>query len=267
MIQSDRMCGLRDQCENGFRDRRLTEWCRFYRQKLMLYAAGSNNQELKSKVKMQKVLFLVPKAFGSELRFEIHRKGPYSQTVDDYLNALQDAGLMDLPSCTLTDTGQAVADDIVPREPLREIVDSMKDVVVHLSEDEMLLMIYNDYPEYRRNSEEWARISSIRRSLAERMLSKHVVSVARAAELAGVLEGRFLDDLRRRGMRWRDALQGPRQHRSVGVPQRDPFGGCFGSADLRIPGRGHRRGHGRIDGQDGRTSDSRHCEDHDLGRR
>lgn len=179
-------------------------------EKLMLYAASSNTQELKSKVKMQKVLFLVskalPKAFGSELRFEAHKKGPYSQTVDDYLNAMQDMGLMDLPSCTLTDTGQTIVDDVVPREPLKGIVDSMKDIVVHLSEDEMLLMIYNDYPEYRRNSEEWARISAIRQSLAERMLSKHVVSVARAAELAGVSEQQFLDDLYKRRVRWRDAL-------------------------------------------------------------
>ena len=179
-------------------------------EKLMLYAASSNTQELKSKVKMQKVLFLVskalPKAFGSELRFEAHKKGPYSQTVDDYLNALQDMGLMDLPSCTLTDTGQTIVDDVVPREPLKGIVDSMKDIVVHLSEDEMLLMIYNDYPEYRRNSEEWARISAIRQSLAERMLSKRVVSVARAAELAGVSEQQFLDDLYKRRVRWRDAL-------------------------------------------------------------
>lgn len=179
-------------------------------EKLMLYTAGSNNQELRSKVKMQKVLFLVsealPKAFGGELQFEAHKKGPYSQTVDDYLNALQDAGLMNLPSCTLTETGHAVADVVVPREPLRGVVDSMKDIVVHLTEDEMLLMIYTDYPEYRRNSEEWDRIKSIRRSLAERMLLKHVVSVARAAELAGVSEQQLMDDLYRRRVRWRDAL-------------------------------------------------------------
>ena len=179
-------------------------------EKLMLYAAGSNSQELRSKVKMQKVLFLVskalPQAFGDELRFEANKKGPYSQTVDDYLNALQDVGLINLPSCTLTEEGQAVVDDVVPREPLKGIVDSMKDVVVHLSEDELLLMIYNDYPEYRRNSEEWARIIDIRWDLAERMLSKHIVSVARAAELAGVPEQQFLDDLYKRRVRWRDAL-------------------------------------------------------------
>lgn len=179
-------------------------------EKLMLYTAGSNTQELKSKVKMQKVLFLVskalPQAFGDELRFEANKKGPYSQTVDDYLNALQDVGLIKLPSCTLTEEGQAVVDDVVPREPLKGIVDSMKDVVVHLSEDELLLMIYNDYPEYRRNSEEWARIIDIRWDLAERMLSKHIVSVARAAELAGVPEQQFLDDLYKRRVRWRDAL-------------------------------------------------------------
>ena len=179
-------------------------------EKLMLYTAGSNTQELKSKVKMQKVLFLVskalPQAFGDELRFEANKKGPYSQTVDDYLNALQDVGLINLPSCALTEKGQAVVDDVVPREPLKGIVDSMKDVVVHLSEDELLLMIYNDYPEYRRNSEEWARIIDIRWDLAERMLSKHIVSVARAAELAGVPEQQFLDDLYKRRVRWRDAL-------------------------------------------------------------
>lgn len=179
-------------------------------EKLMLYTAGSNTQELKSKVKMQKVLFLVskalPQAFGDELRFEANKKGPYSQTVDDYLNALQDVGLINLPSCALTEEGQAVVDDVVPREPLKGIVDSMKDVVVHLSEDELLLMIYNDYPEYRRNSEEWARIIDIRWDLAERMLSKHIVSVARAAELAGVPEQQFLDDLYKRRVRWRDAL-------------------------------------------------------------
>ena len=43
-------------------------------EKLMIYAAGSNNQKLRSKVKMQRVLFLVseaiPKVFGEELRFE-----------------------------------------------------------------------------------------------------------------------------------------------------------------------------------------------------
>ena len=30
MIQSDEVHGLRDLCENGFRNRQLTEWCRFY---------------------------------------------------------------------------------------------------------------------------------------------------------------------------------------------------------------------------------------------
>lgn len=82
-------------------------------EKLMLYAAGSDSQELMSEARMQKVLFLVsealPGAFGGEIRFEAHEKGPYSQTVDDYLNTLQDAGLMDLPSCALTDAGRATS--------------------------------------------------------------------------------------------------------------------------------------------------------------
>lgn len=50
-------------------------------EKPILYAAGSNNQELRPKVKMQRVLFLAseafPKAFGEELSFESHKTGPH----------------------------------------------------------------------------------------------------------------------------------------------------------------------------------------------
>ncbi len=79
----------------------------------------------------------------------------------------------------------------------------MKDVVVHLSEDEMLQMICTDYPEYRCNSEEWGRIMPIRRDLAEGMFFRHMISVVRAAELADVTEQQFMDDLYRRGVKRR----------------------------------------------------------------
>ena len=82
-------------------------------------------------------------------------------------------------------------------------MDSLKNVVVHLSEDEMLLMICTEYPEYRCNSEEWDRIMSIRRDLAEGMFFRRVISVARAAELADVTEQQFMDDPYRRGVKWR----------------------------------------------------------------
>lgn len=179
-------------------------------EKLMLYTAGSLDRDLRSKVKMQKVLFLVseaiPAAFGDGLHFEAHKKGPYSQTVDDYLNAFEDSGLMVLPSCTLTDSGKDVVRLATPRQPLKGIVDDVKDMVISMSEDELLLMICVDYPEYRRNSEEWGRMCSERRNLADRMLSKHIISAARAAELAGVPENEYLNDLYERGIRWRDAL-------------------------------------------------------------
>lgn len=186
-------------------------------EKLMLYVAGSEGKDLKSKVKMQKVMFLIsdafPDIFGDDIRFEAHKKGPYSQTVEDYLESMEDVGLINLPSCSLTEFGKEVSSGAVPREPLKGVVDSMKDLVTHLSEDEMLLMIYNDFPEYRRNSEEWDRISAERSKLAERMLSKHVVSAARAAELAGVSEDQFLDNLYEKGEKWRVA------HWSIGFCQ------------------------------------------------
>ena len=176
-------------------------------EKLLLYASGSEDIVLRTKVKMQKLMFLVSKAMpqiaDGNFRFEPHKKGPYSIEIEESLNSLNDCNLIELPSCEVTEEGKKIVKQIVPKQPLRGIVDELKSYITHLKEDELLLMIYVDYPEYRINSEEWERLKSKREELAKRMFEKGQVSVNRAAELAGVSEAEYADRLYADRVRWR----------------------------------------------------------------
>ena len=176
-------------------------------EKLILHLTDSDNRCPKSDNQIQAIMFLVsevlPEFFGDRLRFEPDGKWPHSQMVDDRLRSLREEGVIDVSSCSLTDVGKAISEPAVPEEPLGWVVDSIMSLVMDVSEDELFLIICCDHPEYRHDSDEWARVSVNRRNLAEAMLCRHVVSAARAAELAGVTEQQFFDDLHERGVRWR----------------------------------------------------------------
>ena len=176
-------------------------------EKLILHLVDSDSRCPKSDDQIQVIMFLVsealPESFGDRLRFESDGKWPHSQVVDDRLRNLREEGLIDVSSCSLTEAGKALSEPVSPEEPLGWVVDGIRDLVLDVSEDELFLIICCDHPEYRHDSEEWESVSAGRRNLAEAMLCRHVVSAARAAELAGVPEQRFFDDLYERGVRWR----------------------------------------------------------------
>lgn len=176
-------------------------------EKLLLDLADSDGRYPMSDDQIQVIMFLVsealPEFFGDRLRFEPDGKWPHSQMVDDRLRNLREEGIIDVSSRSLTEAGKALSEPVSPEEPLGWVVDSIRDLVLDVSEDELFLIICCDHPEYRHDSEEWARVSADRRNLAEAMLCRHVVSAARAAELAGVQEQRFFDELHERGVRWR----------------------------------------------------------------
>lgn len=176
-------------------------------EKLLLNLADSDGRCPMSDDRIQVIMFLVsealPEFFGDRLRFEPDGKWPHSQMVDDSLRNLREEGIIDVSSCSLTEAGKAILELFAPEEPLGWLVDSIRGLVMDVSEDELFLIICCDHPEYRHDSEEWTRVGADRRNLAETMLCRHVVSAARAAELAGVPEQRFFDDLYERGVRWR----------------------------------------------------------------
>lgn len=176
-------------------------------EKLLLYAAAAFGKDLKSKVKMQKLMFFckyaLPEVFDDSLDFEAHKKGPYSQDVDEYLLSIEDKNLIDLPSCAPTVLGQEVSQYVVPMEPVKSIVDNYKKFICRLNEKELLTMIYVSFPEYQRNSDVWDDIKRNRVDTATSLMRKGAVSFSKAVEISGMDQYEFERHLIDRKVRWR----------------------------------------------------------------
>ncbi len=176
-------------------------------EKLLLYAASAFGTDLKSKVKMQKLMFFcnyaLPEVFEDTLYFEAYKKGPYSQDVEEYLLSLEDKNIIDLPSCAPTELGQKVSHYVIPKEPVKSIIDSYKKFICNLNQEELLTLIYVSFPEYQMNSEVWDDIKRNRLDVATSLMRKRVVSFSKAIEISGLDQDEFERHLISKRVRWR----------------------------------------------------------------
>lgn len=176
-------------------------------EKIILYGAGSPDSPLKTKVKLQKLMFLCSKALpdiiGTDLSFEAHKKGPYSEDVEEILNSIEDKKLISIPGLNLTPLGKRALQYIHPKEPIKSVVDEYRLFLSSLSEDELLTLVYVTYPEYQIHSEEWGRLQHLRKKVAGSMLKKECISFSKAAEIAGISPDLFVDYLDQNNIRWR----------------------------------------------------------------
>jgi len=177
-------------------------------ERMILYAAGSSGKTLKSKVKMQKLIFLcseaLPEIFNGSLSFEPQRKGPYSAEIDGLIVSVGDKMLMTVPDCALTELGNEVLKGMDTEEPVKSAIDEYKEFICSLTEDEFLTFVYVTFPNFRANSEEWERLRPIREKVAGSLLEKGAVSFSRAAEISGKDANAFHDYLVRSKIRWRN---------------------------------------------------------------
>lgn len=175
--------------------------------KIILYGANALDKDLKTEVKMQKLLFLTMNAISDEafkeMDFIPHKKGPYSQLVEQKMEELSDYGLISLPDCHVSELGKEISELASPKEPLKDIVDDFKRFVCSLKEDELLAFIYTTFPEYKYDSEVWERIRKSMPSIALSMLKKGAISYSKALEMSGMDEYEFSDYLKKQGVRWR----------------------------------------------------------------
>lgn len=177
---------------------------------LVLYAVASG---VGSERRVQRLLFLTSNALPGTLEdppgFEARDDGPYSREVHDVLTSLEGSGCLTLPDCALTERGRELSHDLVLPEPLKGVTDLMARIVTGTTDDELLLMIGVDHLGYRPGSKAWGDLMGRRFDIAYGMFLRGRISIGRAAELAGVSEDEFMEDMRRDGVRWRDALRDP----------------------------------------------------------
>ncbi len=180
-------------------------------ERIVLYSIGAlRNTPLRSKVKLQKLLFLVTEVFpewDDLLEYESHLLGPYSEKVENILEDLITLGLVDRSKSTylLTPVGRGVFDTLKPKPQLVEVLEDFKEFLNDMPDDQVLTFVYVFYPQYIGESARWEHLKKDRVKNAIAMLSRGKISFSKAAEVAGMSPGEFSDLLERRGVRWREA--------------------------------------------------------------
>lgn len=177
-------------------------------QRLILYAIGALDEPLKSKVKLQKLFFLVTNVFedlNNIFDFEHHLLGPYSEEIDNITNELIKLGLVRKrgSSFVLTNKGNYIYKTLNPKLELREVINDFKNFLNDMSDDQILTFIYVFYPGYRDESSKWDKLKKNRLNTAIILLKNNKVSFSKAVKISGKSFHEFEEIARQRKIRWR----------------------------------------------------------------
>jgi len=177
-------------------------------EKIVLYAIGAMDQPLRSKLKVQKILFLVTNVFEDMddiLQYEPHLMGPYSERIDYLLSDLGRLGLIFVSgsSYSLTEKGHEVYRKLKPRKELADVIDDFKIFLNDLSDNEIMTFVYTFYPKYILESTKWDELKENRVNYANKLLLKGKISFLKAAQMADMDADDYANLLRRRNIKWR----------------------------------------------------------------
>ena len=164
--------------------------------RILILMLGSYKNKIENKMRLHKIIFLLSKKYPELEKFadfEAYYYGPYGEGVESALDSLVSNGLLEeinergRKSYIVTSRGREVANKLVKEFPelYNEIVE-LYDIIDNLTDDELLALVYFSYPEYAKESKIYEKIRERRVELAASLYQKGVVSLGKAAEIAGM---------------------------------------------------------------------------------
>ncbi len=198
------------QCKLS-RELKLKKYCEHLEdeEKIIIYSLGVlNNTPIRSRTKLQKLLFLTSNVFEDYqdlLDFEPHLYGPYSEPIDDILEDLIKLDLIveERKQYKLTNLGNDLYNRLKPDGELKAVLEDFKLFLNDLTNDELLTFIYVTFPKYTSEAIKWNELKHDRTYYAKKLLKKHKVSFAKAAEIAGLTSMDFNLLVKKEGIKWR----------------------------------------------------------------
>ncbi len=169
-----------------------------------LYAAGGKTP---SRIHVQKALFIASRYLDrlrESLEFNAYRMGPWSEEASDALENSLLSGLVteSRDALALTSLGfskaKAVWNKLGDRD--RKILADVASIVNRMTKDELLLYVYTVYG-YSEKSDVIEKLLRRRRELAVSMFRKGLVSASLAANIAGEPLPKFIEYLKRKGVK------------------------------------------------------------------
>jgi len=179
-------------------------------EKLILYSIGAmGNTPLRSKVKLQKILFLLSNVFPDFkdlLTFEKHLLGPFSTKIEDILDDLIKLDFVDVDGSQfrLSNKGLDYYRMLKPKEELRVVIEDFKSFLNDMTDDQILTFIYVFYPEYIAESAKWDDLKRGRIGVALTLLRRRKVNFLKAMEIAGMAQTDFEKLLIKKNIKWKE---------------------------------------------------------------
>lgn len=171
---------------------------------MLLYAPvdGGGPEPVRGETWLQKEMYALSRVFPDleeDANFEDYQYGSYSESVDEVKDQYENSKYLDRGSkgeIQLSAKGRALAVEVwsAASEEERQAVREIKEVFNDMSLDELLLFMYQTYPETAESSSVRDRVLCNKLRLAMSLYRKGKVSYQKAAELAGMR----LDDFMQR---------------------------------------------------------------------
>ncbi|PKP58188.1 MAG: hypothetical protein CVT88_06405 [Candidatus Altiarchaeales archaeon HGW-Altiarchaeales-1] len=178
-------------------------------ERIVIYALGAlNNTPIRSKIKIQKLLFLISNVFKKYkdlLEFEPHLFGPYSERLEYIVQDIQKLGLIEIEGSKykLTQKGFDLYLHLKPKKDLLKVIEDFKDFLNDLPDDEILAFIYVSYPKYIGESAKWDDLKKDCVEIAISLLKKEKVSFGKAVEISGLSSFDFEELLKKKNIKWK----------------------------------------------------------------
>jgi uncharacterized protein YwgA len=176
---------------------------------LLIVALGAlDGAPIRSKIKLQKMLFLISNLFDNYkdiLEYEPHLYGPYSEVVEETLQDLMTLGLVNesINQYTLTSKGKEVYLDLKIKKEVLQVMSDFKNFLNDLSQDEVLVFVYACYPKFISESIKWNELKPKRIAIALSLLKKGKISYSKALEVSGINQAEFEKKIKEQNIAWK----------------------------------------------------------------
>jgi|SRR5581483_11516498 len=184
---------------------------------LLLYAPnkkGKFGAAIKGNLWLQKDMFLLTKSIDDlkELKFDEHILGPFSPVVQSVQIQHANSGLIKQSldnngPITLTEKGVLIAKKVWESASAEEKarVSNIKRFMNEMDFHELIAFIYSSFPETTTNSDVVGEFQKTRLDAAVRLLQRDMVSLERAATIAGKSLEELMEILKQRKVKVQDA--------------------------------------------------------------
>ncbi len=176
-------------------------------QKFLILLANANNEPIKGRLKLQKMMFLLSdkiEEIKNQSSYDADNYGPYSEIVNEETQYLEQIGVLSSsPSeITLTKDGKEIANELLKKEN-KNIVNALneyKKFLNDLSSKELLAYVYLAYPDMTEESIEYANLKPNMENYILSLVKKQKISAQRAAELLNKPQEHIIKKMKEKGI-------------------------------------------------------------------